>query len=610
MHKPTDEQAVAVSHASQGRSLVIQALAGAGKTSTLKLIANTLPRSRMLYTSFGAKNVGDAKTSMPRNVACKTNHGMAYAALGAAYRDAGRLNDKVTARGLAQHFGWTDRTFAGADAATGAWFVLQTLGNYMQSADEKLAGAHVVAPRGETAWEDQENAAAVLRCARLVWSEWENLEGSRLPITHDVYLKRWALSQPRLNHDIILLDEAQDSTPLIIDLLQRQKHAQLIVVGDSYQQIYSWRGAVNAMEAFDVDAHAALTQSFRFGQIVGDAANVVLESALGAEVKLRGTELHDTVLGPVKRGTQVARTNLGLIDTLASSLESGLRCVVVGGTADLSRLIASVEALQAGRPGTAAELQGFANWDEVRDFAKTPPGADVSLLCKLIDNYGTPTLARMLEQVPTNPNERDEEGADVVLTTAHKSKGREWDHVALGPDFAEVTQDDIDGKPPKGSRWTPEQSRLLYVAVTRAQKTLDLVGCTAWHSHYAVLAAQKPEHPLVQPSHPLAGADGTPIAPQPTEVATPRNEPAPSATVADSTSADALTPLDAVAHAAHRAVEAMHRLRAAVADLPDGALVHARPDVLAVYREARGVAEAFQARTTPTPAPPRGLAAS
>jgi hypothetical protein len=47
-------------------------------------------------------------------------------------------------------------------------------------------------------------------------------------------------------------------------LCLRAQQCQVIYVGDPYQQIYEWRGAVNAMEHIRAP-ECALTESFRFG---------------------------------------------------------------------------------------------------------------------------------------------------------------------------------------------------------------------------------------------------------------------------------------------------------------------------------------------------------
>jgi len=83
-------------------------------------------------------------------------------------------------------------------------------------------------------------------------------------ISPEVFLKLWTLSEPRIVADFILFDEAQESDGVMLSVLGRQLHAQIIYVGDPYWKIYEWRGAVNAMAQIDAP-ECAPTESFRFG---------------------------------------------------------------------------------------------------------------------------------------------------------------------------------------------------------------------------------------------------------------------------------------------------------------------------------------------------------
>jgi hypothetical protein len=91
----------------------------------------------------------------------------------------------------------------------------------------------------------EEAAADELRAMLLpyVMRHWEESisPSGRTAITSDVYLKVWEQSRPSINADFILFDEAQDSDGLMLSVLRRQR-AQVIYVGDPYQQIYECAG--------------------------------------------------------------------------------------------------------------------------------------------------------------------------------------------------------------------------------------------------------------------------------------------------------------------------------------------------------------------------------
>ncbi|WP_202868925.1 UvrD-helicase domain-containing protein [Kribbella antibiotica] len=81
-----------------------------------------------------------------------------------------------------------------------------------------------------------------------------------MPFKHDHYLKMWALTRPQIPGEFLLLDEAQDPAVERV-FLDQGRHAQLVMVGDSAQAIYGWRGARDVMTGFG-GRQLALSQVF------------------------------------------------------------------------------------------------------------------------------------------------------------------------------------------------------------------------------------------------------------------------------------------------------------------------------------------------------------
>jgi hypothetical protein len=80
-----------------------------------------------------------------------------------------------------------------------------------------------------------------------------------------------------------------------------------------------------------------------------------------------------------------------------------------------------------------------------------------------VEQYGTDAIIEALS------NPVPEAQCDLVISTAHKAKGCEWDTVQLATDFPE----------PSEAGLSVEEWRLLYVAVTRARVGLDITGVAA-----------------------------------------------------------------------------------------------------------------------------------
>ena len=64
---PTEEQVAVVDAVEAGGALKVKAYAGAGKTSTLKLAAQALGRSRGLYMAFNKDIAAEAARKFPTN---------------------------------------------------------------------------------------------------------------------------------------------------------------------------------------------------------------------------------------------------------------------------------------------------------------------------------------------------------------------------------------------------------------------------------------------------------------------------------------------------------------------------------------------------------------
>jgi hypothetical protein len=210
---------------------------------------------------------------------------------------------------------------------------------------------------------------------------------------HEHYLKIWALSEPKIPADYLLLDEAQDTNPVVEQVFTAQRaHAQLVMVGDSAQAVYGWRGARDVMTGFDGTA-LTLSQSFRFGPRLAAEANRWLAVA-GAPIRLDGTEAILTELGAVDQPDAVlCRTNVGAIAEVMHHLAAGRRVALTGGGEALRALATAARDLTEGRRTWHPELVLFPTWGELCEYAEhDPAGHDLMPLVDLVDQHGPDAL--------------------------------------------------------------------------------------------------------------------------------------------------------------------------------------------------------------------------
>jgi superfamily I DNA/RNA helicase len=480
--KATDEQTAAADAFHAGDHVSLQAGAGTGKTTTLALLAHSTTR-RGRYLAYNRAIANDATARFPKNVRCKTAHALAYAAVG--HRYTARLNaPRRPAWQTGQALGITKTVRIGErDLSPKAlsYATLRAVARFCHTADEAIARHHVPHLRGlEDRDLHNQLAAHIVPFAQKAWADLQHPDDGAVRFDHDHYLKIWALTQPTIDTDFLLLDEAQDTNPVVEQVFLAQRgHAQLVMVGDSAQAIYHWRGARDVMTGFD-GTRLALSQSFRFGPRLADEANRWLAIA-DAPIRLSGTPAVPTELGPVLQPDAVlCRTNVGAMAQAMELMAAGHRVGLVGGGESLRALALAARDLKEGRRTTHPELVLFPSWGELQDYAThDPAGRDLRPFVDLVDTHGTDAILAAVAQLAPEPQ------AEVTVSTAHKAKGREWAHVKIADDFTppkDSDQHDDTGRPVPGPI-DDSEARLAYVAVTRTRRRLDIGGLSWIHDH-------------------------------------------------------------------------------------------------------------------------------
>ena len=470
--KPNAEQMAILSAAPVSKRIKVRAFAGAGKTTTLEMFSRART-GRGTYISYNKAIAEEAARRFPSHVHCRTGHSMALAAVGDALVGKRKLGNLQPAT-IAEMFG-----LEGEMGYRSAYIMCQTLSAFMVSGDEDLALEHIPAEmfqvlQSEIASKpgrtEDEADAIMIKTVQKILSRvnelWVRLlqPGCHLPLPHDAYLKVWSLSEPVIPGDYLMLDEAQDTSPVMHSVFARQR-ADLVLVGDKHQQIYAWRSAVDAMSKIDGDEFP-LTESFRFGPAIADVANSIL-ALKGETTQIVGRNPDRGTVGPLPpdlRHTIICRTNAGLIQH-AINLAGKYRLYVVGGTAEVASLVTSALALWRGdRNGvTHPRVRPFTSWKMFEQVASSTRDRELKMIAKLIADHGhrIPSVIQQLQASLVA-----ESDADIVLTTAHKSKGRQWDVVVLSDDFPKLLNDADEVV------MDDDELNLLYVAATRACRHL------------------------------------------------------------------------------------------------------------------------------------------
>lgn len=462
--KPTSEQALAIDAFLTGDNATIEAGAGTGKTSTLKLMGSADPERKGLYIAYNAAVARESAATFPPNIECRTVHSVAYrwtaGTWGSQLRE--RLNaPRMSSRDVAMVIGSMNPValdkalmFSPHRIAT---IAMQTVQRFCHTGDLQVTDRHVPdIMRVDNRESRGRLVDAVVPLARRAWADLSKPDG-RLRLQHDHYLKVWALSEPQLDYDYVLVDEAQDANGVVTSVVQRQA-CQVIAVGDRNQAIYGWRGAIDAMDAFAAKHKVFLTQSFRFGQAIADEANKWLE-ILEAELRLVGAPTRSRVEECPDAKAVLCRTNAAVMTTALRAHALGKRVALVGGGKEIVAFARAARQLMDTGFTSHPDLFPFTSWVMVKEYvADAYDGSDLAVLVRLVDEHTPEGVIRAVDSCVSEPE------ADVVVSTAHKAKGREWQSVRIADDFKE--SEDV----------SDPEAMLAYVAVTRAREVLDRDG--------------------------------------------------------------------------------------------------------------------------------------
>lgn len=470
----TEEQCRVIESSAQ--VIVTEAFAGTGKTSMLIGFAEARPKDRMLYLAFNKSVADEAKRRFPSNVDSKTSHALAFPQFGSRYKHKLGNPRAFHARNFLRPKLGQD------DALIFSHLALEAVNRFLMSGSPELAIRHVrqgrAAAHGFTAKE-------VYDAAVRLWEAMQDPNCHAVPMPHDGYLKLYQLAGPDLRrYDYVLLDEAQDTNPCLFSLFIAQQCGR-VLVGDEHQNIYTFRGAMNAMKRMPGGERHALTASFRFGEPVAEVANTILGIFKGERLRLRGLggPSRCEAFNPELKTCYLHRTNAGLFDRGVELLHQGRRMHFVGGVKNYNfETIHDVWRLmdQDHRSIRDPFLKSFRSVNDLEAYAESVDDHDITARLKVVKKY-TFRIPRLLERLESSDVPNADE-ADASLTTAHKAKGLEWDQVVLGDDFPDVMNEKgtvprvLDLLPPGDDTkpLEPEEANLLYVASTRARRNLVL----------------------------------------------------------------------------------------------------------------------------------------
>jgi superfamily I DNA/RNA helicase len=490
-------------------NLVINAVAGSGKTTTLIAYAASRPAAAsILYLAFNKTVKSEAEKKFNaaglKNVTVETAHSLAF-----------KHVMRYSSYTLAQDF----RSFEIAQLlgiASGdrhvdliiANHVLRFVSYFCNSKARKVQDLSYI-----DVITDAKAKAFVKHHYTLIESFTRALlakmDKGEIGITHDFYLKKFQLSNPALHYDYILFDEGQDASGAMLDVFLNQP-AIKVIVGDAHQQIYGWRYAVNSLQQVDFPVYH-LSNSFRFDDEVAMVANKILawkkHLLLPPAVKIIGA---GKAADFIHTKATIGRTNLALlIEAIALREKGEIVSVYFEGNinsytfADEGASLYDILNLYNGKLSSIKDklIAEMKSMQELEEYISKTEDTSMSLIVEVVKEFGNklPALISQLKAAHTATKEE----ADMIFSTVHRCKGMEYDQVSLINDF--INEDKLEkavvmagAEPDPGTKnKLTEEINILYVAVTRAKSMLIIPE--EINPLKSVKVAQKEKAPVKQP---------------------------------------------------------------------------------------------------------------
>jgi len=465
----------------------INAVAGSGKTTTLIEYARARPKEKILYLAFNRAVKLEAEKKFAEkgvsNVRIETAHSLAFSQVvrGTHYvirPDGYKTPEIVGILGLGGFGGrHTEYILATHINAFVSYFC-----NSDKAKVQELNYEEVVTDAGARAFavDFKEDIARQTRIFL------DKMNKGELPIIHDFYLKKFQLSRPVLSFDVILFDEGQDASAAMLDIFLSQK-AVKVIVGDSHQQIYGWRHAVNSLEKVGYPLFE-LSTSFRFDQEIAQLARQAVSwkrhLELSSAIRITGSGKR----GRIRTRAVIARTNTGL---LVKAIELLIHKKEIGSVYFEGRIenytyagdgasIYDVLNLYNDEKDRIRDkmIAGMKDMQELEEYIENTGDAQLRMLVEVVKEYGKkiPGYIKQLKESHLDHNDKDK--ADMIFSTVHRCKGMEYDEVTLADDFIteEKVKDMVEEEEEVNVAKLSEEINLLYVAVTRTKSCLHIPG--------------------------------------------------------------------------------------------------------------------------------------
>lgn len=316
----------------------------------------------------------------------------------------------------------------------------------------------------------------------------EMKNNSDFPFFHDFYLKLFsnATGDPNFSHgyDILLLDEAQDLNECNIKIAKNLNTKRRILLGDSMQQLYKFRGAIDALKSEDKAKYLPLSNSWRTGPDTANFVNNIMKTFFNdnENFHMNGKNEQQVIVEELPNNEQytiVFRNNITLMEKLIELVKNeNKKIYIVGGseTIDFEEISNFFDSINSSgkKKFLFKEKEYISSYSEALTLYEKTEDRELKRMIDFCQRNREHLNNKNFINIIKKNIIENIENADVVLSTTHKSKGLEFENVEVSDDYSDIFNLYTKYKNGKNREAIREEIYCIYVAITRSTKKLKL----------------------------------------------------------------------------------------------------------------------------------------
>ena len=398
----------------------IAALSGSSKSTTLYYYAKERPFKKILYVVYNKsiREEADKLYSKLNNITIKTQHGFAYGIVGKFYKNKLTFNYGVVDIIKDLKLDWNkDMELAVKIDAM--------MKKYMLS--DKIEFEEIELFKDEDG-NTTEQRELIIQKSKELWElkkDYKNL----VKVEHDFYLKLFHLSKMDLSNkfDIIMVDECQDLSKLLLDILKSSNVKGIVICGDIYQSLYGWRDSVNILPLFEGKEYK-LTTSFRVSQNIANIANIIIKDIYKIDINMKGFNDKQKIVNEIDKKKPyvcLCRTNAFILGEAIEVITANKNAKLYfesGFSSYNFSVLKDAYWFSRGHKVNNPLFNKFENYEKMIKYAEKVIDIEIISINRMIDKYGS-LIPEIIDGIKNNTT-TDLNKANVIFSTIHKAKGK------------------------------------------------------------------------------------------------------------------------------------------------------------------------------------------